>query len=395
MIYLVNPSEKNKLETAGDRMPLGLLSIATELNRRGRKTRVFDLNHTSENIMYSLALSEKPEAIGISVYTSPSLNESKRLANIYRGFSKVIAGGHHANALPYTLTSNFDGVVIGEGENSILRAIREGGIINEPTQNLRRLNPINFDLINTDNYGINLDGKRTATVFSSRGCPYECAFCGNIEDKVRSIPTDNIKNELNQLRGRGFESFYFVDDVFAISKRRMKKVSELMREPFRVTTRANTLNDDKMNILEKNGCSWISLGIESGNDEILKYANKRMTTQDNLDAVKLANKYGIKTKGFFIIGMPFETRETAKQTIDFSKRLKDEGLTSADFYFMVPFPGTPIWKNPKRFGIKINDRNFNHYLQAGKEAKCVIETDDLKSRDIEELVMEAKEQWKN
>ena len=93
--------------------------------------------------------------------------------------------------------------------------------------------------------------------------------------------------------------------------------------------------------------------------------------------------------------MPGETFKTAKQTIKFARNLKEIGLTSADFYYLTPFPGTPIWDNPEKFGIEIISRDYSNYLQAGKKAKCYVNTQKLKSKDIEKLVTEAKHIWNN
>jgi len=70
-------------------------------------------------------------------------------------------------------------------------------------------------------------------------------------------------------------------------------------------------------------------------------------------------------------------------------------MTEADFYYLTPFPGTPIWNDPEKFGITIKDKDFTKYLQAGKKARCVIETDYLSSQRIEELTEEARRQWKS
>jgi radical SAM superfamily enzyme YgiQ (UPF0313 family) len=118
-----------------------------------------------------------------------------------------------------------------------------------------------------------------------------------------------------------------------------------------------------------------------------------MTTKQNYDAVKIAGDYGINVKGFFVIGLPGETERTAQDTIDFSLRLKKQGLKRADFYFLTPFPGTPIWNNPGAFGIQIPDRDFTKYLEAGKGARCYVNTRELSASRIEELVMGAKFEW--
>ena len=96
-----------------------------------------------------------------------------------------------------------------------------------------------------------------------------------------------------------------------------------------------------------------------------------------------------------MFGLPNETKEDAEKTIAFSKLLRDEGLTSADFYIMTPFPGTPIWNNPENYGIQIVDRDYTKYLEAGKEpAKAFHKTKYMNTKQIEEVRKRAEEEWK-
>lgn len=391
--YLINPSDKRILEGAGDRIPIGLLSIASN----NPNTKIYDLNHTSQTELLRDIKKNNPSSVGISVYTSAILPEAIQLAKRIRRISntKLIAGGYHATAEPNNLLPFFDAVVQGEGENLLERAIAENGIINGPSPNLDNLNNPDYSMLDMSKYNMQQSGKRTATIISSRGCFNDCAFCGKLSTKVRYEKVDKVLAQIESLKQNGFEAIYFVDDIFTLKKQRMNKIIQDINMPFRVTTRADLVDESKLESLAKNGCDWISLGIESGNNEVLEKSNKRMTIEQNEQAVKLANKYGIKSKGFFILGLPGETEKSAKQTIEFARHLKDHGLAQADFYFLSPFPGTPIWKNPEAFGIEITDKDYTKYLQAGKTAKCYINTKELKAERIEELVMEAKQVWKS
>jgi radical SAM superfamily enzyme YgiQ (UPF0313 family) len=388
--YLVNPSDRGILENSGDRIPIGLLSIASN----NPNTKIYDLNHDSEDKLLSDIQRYKPKTVGISVYTSAIYHEAVRLAKSING-PRTVAGGHHATAMAGTLLPYFDTVIQGEGELSLEIANTQDGIIKSYTPSLNRLRNINFSMLDMKNYNLLQSGKRTGTIISSRGCFGDCSFCGKLSNKVRYEPVNKILDQVHQLKEHKFEAIYFVDDIFTQSEKRMKEIVECIDMPYRVTTRADLLNRSKLELLSETGCDWISLGIESGNDEILRKSNKGMTTDQNYDAVKLANEFNIKTKGFFIIGLPGETERSARDTIDFSLSLKNNGLTQADFYYLCPFPGTPIWKDPEKFEIDIIDFNYGNYLQAGKSAKCVVNTKELSASRIESLVEEAKELWKN
>jgi len=227
---------------------------------------------------------------------------------------------------------------------------------------------------------------------------HNCAFCGNLSSKVREEPLWKIKEQIQQLKDNGVESVYFLDDMFTLREQRMDDIGKLCQNTnltFRATTRADSLTDSKLDKLQARGCEMLSLGVESGNAEILRRANKKETPEKIYEAVAKAGERGIPTKGFFIIGLPGESEKSAGDTIKFSQKLKRVGMTEADFYYLTPFPGTPIWNDPEKFGITIKDKDFTKYLQAGKKARCVIETDYLSSQRIEELTEEARRQWKS
>ena len=392
-IYLVNPSEKRILDNAGDRVPIGLLSTAATLRKQGNDPVIYDLNHQKESdLMQSIEADDNP-IVGISVYTSPIYLEAVNLAKRIGSKARLIAGGYHATAQPTSLLPFFDAVVTGEAETAFQYATELDGVITGRPPNLAEIPPPAYDLVDMENYNMQMDGLRTGTIISSRGCPFHCAFCGKMESQVRFEPIKKVLDEAKKLKGYGFEAIYFLDDVFTLKEERMKSILTKLDMPYRITTRANLLDKTKMDILKDTGAEWVSLGIESGNDRILRNSGKGMTTKQNYDAVMELNDRGIKTKGFFIIGLPGETRETALETIEFSQVLKKGGLTKADFYYLVPFPGTPIWKNPSDFGIEIIDRDYTKYLQAGKKARCVINTEKLKAKEIEELVTIANKKW--
>ncbi len=378
-----------------------MLSIASQFQAQGEEVKVFDLNHKDPVEFWKEFHDEKPDIVGISVYTSPIVQDAKDLAHAMKGNAthkpKLVAGGIHATHMPESLTDEFDLVIRGEGENGLEAMKNQTGIVTLPSPDLNKTANIDYNLLDMSNYGIDQNGKRTGTMITSRGCFGNCAFCGKLERKIRFEPLDKVFNQISSLKAKGFESVYFLDDVFTANKDRMEKITDYAKKegmPFRVTTRADLLDDKKMQILAKNGCEWLSIGIESGDNEILKKSNKGMTWEENQYAVQLATQYGIKTKGFFIIGLPGETEFTAQKTISFSKNLKNMGMAQADFYFLTPFPGTPIWNNPESFDIEITDRDYTKYLEAGKGAKCYVNTKELKAERIEEIVKEAKAIWK-
>src|SRR3990167_9729376 len=99
-VYLVNPSEKAILETAGDRMPLGLLYIAKELEKFKHPVKVYDMNHETEDKLVDDLIKDNPHIVGISCLTTPMLTETKRLIQEIRRFSdRIVVGGYHPTVM--------------------------------------------------------------------------------------------------------------------------------------------------------------------------------------------------------------------------------------------------------------------------------------------------------
>ncbi len=399
-INIVTPDERKMLEGAGDRMPLGALYVATAAKQAGHTVKVFDLNHYDKNHFLQSILFNQPNIIGYSVISSPSYNGMNKLLHTAKKLSpktKHVVGGYHAIARPQDFPLA-DYIIQGDGEKAIVdiaagRFPRDGiqkGIFNNipfPDRNL----------LNAKNYNLMQKGKRTATMITSRGCPFSCIFCGNYDRKVRFRTMESIESELEQITSLGFESLYLLDDAFTVNKQFAKDTSDVIKRynlPFRITTRADLLDEDMIRYLATNGLEIASIGIESGNDEILKRINKHTTTSEIEKAVTILGDFGVDTKGFFIFGLPGETPKQAQQTIDFATKLKRKGLTSADFYALTPFPGTPIYENPEKFGGRIVHHDWNKYLEIGKnEVEPAWETDTMSAEQIKHFMKEAKEQW--
>lgn len=398
-LFVVTPDESRFLENAGDRIPLGALYVATSASRKGHNVKFYDLNHIPKKKFLKDVMSKQPDVIGYSIISSPSYNYMKELLLSAQKLSnaKHVVGGYHAIARPQDFRCA-DVVVRGDGEDAIL------GILNNKNlpQGIQRVdfNKLPYpDRSLVDNgYDMKQKGKRTATLISSRGCPFACVFCGNYDRKVRFRTPESIGNELEEIVHLGYESLYFLDDAFTVSEQHAKDVSDIVYQfnlPFRITTRADLIKENSTSHMAGNGLETASIGIESGNNKILENINKRTTTEEIEKAVKLLHKYHVDVKGFFIFGLPGETKVEAQQTIDFSLRLRDMGLTSADFYCMTPFPGTPIYKNPEKFGCKILHHNWDEYLEVGKEEiEPVLETDCMSANQIKYFMKEAKKQWK-
>lgn len=183
----------------------------------------------------------------------------------------------------------------------------------------------------------------TGTV-TSFGCPFSCNFCvaGSYDYKAR--PVDDVIRELHFIQQQGFKEVYFLDSLFTVDRKRTlelcrRMVDEKIDLTWSCLSRVNTFNEETLEAMKKAGCHSIQLGIESGNDDILKGVSKGFKVRDIEKAVTMASRQGINADGFFILGFPGESREQMEQTIDLAKRLP---FNLVSFQLAMPLKGTAL-----------------------------------------------------
>ena len=366
---LINPGE-SFLKDAGDRPPLGLLYLSSALNANGISNSVHDMNHESLEDVVKAVERETPLRIGVSVYTTPNKPVAYNLmSTLKKKFPNKMyfVGGHHINAAPKDFAGLSEMAVQGHGEDLLVAISTFNATVNK--FDINRYPIPNRDAVANNNYDMKIEGRPSTLMTTVRGCPFDCIFCGNYDRKVKRRDEDNVKQELDEIANKHkLQGVYFTDDSFTLNREHASMVMKNAKEQglvYRIATRASLLNEDIIKEMKDTGCVYVGLGIESGNDEVLKNCNKHMTTAQNEKAVELLGKHGISTKGFFIIGLPGETEKTAQETIEFALKLKKKGLTDADFYPLVPYPGTKIWKDPSKYGLDIISDRADRYIQAG------------------------------
>jgi len=189
-------------------------------------------------------------------------------------------------------------------------------------------------------------GKRFpfTTAQTSFGCPFRCSFCvaSTLGFKYRAVA--NILEELRTISSLGIKEVYLIDFTFESRRQNslelcQKMVEEKLDLSWICSSRANTLDRELLTWMKKAGCHTILLGVESGDEKMLKTYSKGVTKDQMRDAFGLCKELGIRTLGHFIIGLPGETVETVKKTLDFSLELDCD---IASFNVAVPALGTPL-----------------------------------------------------
>lgn len=397
-IELIHPPH---LESIEDRLdaPLGLLYIASNLEKYGHNVIVNDLSGKKPN-EWEIG---KADIYGITTY-APTVGISEQIARQCKNInplSKVVSGGAHPTAVPKSMSNDFDIVCIGEGEDAFLDIIKDYPNNNrfyskDISHKLDNYPNPAYHLIDPFSYKRKFNGEQAITILTSRGCPYRCSFCGLAEHhktiKQRSI--ENVVNEIKFIQKKyDINKFNFQDDTFTQNKKRLYKMLELF-EPLNIGFRAHgrsglDIPQDYIK-LKRAGCEVIAWGIETGSQKILNLMNKQTTVKKNEDVIKWAKDAGLTTRGFFILGFPGETRETVEETKQFIEKVNLDQYFVSNF---VPYPGTDVWNNPKKYGITKIKKNFKNYFQVDKTGfgSRNIEVNNITLEEFQEIEKDFRE----
>jgi anaerobic magnesium-protoporphyrin IX monomethyl ester cyclase len=185
-------------------------------------------------------------------------------------------------------------------------------------------------------------------IVTSRGCPAGCTYCikhVSYQYSVRARSPEKIMEELWVLKKLGINNIHMYADLFTVNREQVVNLCKLMIDQkigikWTCNSRVDFVDAEELRLMRQAGCWFISWGIESANDDILKHAHKGVTADRALQALKWSHEAGIMNWGYFIIGLPGETEDTIKQTIRFAKKLP---LDIALFHIAAPYPGTPFF----------------------------------------------------
>ncbi len=405
-IALISPKWNKK---ANDYPPLGMAYLAAVLERAGHEVAVFDFGLDPD-----LPLEESvrpvcaygPQLVGITAMTSiyQSALETAILLKASLG-RPIVLGGPHATVYPERVLSEspvIDYVVRGEGEETLLALVQaldngsrdlstirgltyrlRGEIVSNPDrpliQDLDALPLPARHLFDLEHYGLRTpEGQPMFTLLSSRGCPYNCSYCfkGIVGRTYRQRSPANIIAEIKQVMEQyGARNFYFIDDLFTIDLRRLNLITDQMLAEkldirWQCLGRVDRVNAEILRKMYAAGCRRIHYGIESGNQEILGRISKGIHLEQVRKAVRWAKEAGLQVKGYFMLGLPGDTEETMRQTVDLAVELD---LDEAMFSLTTPFPGTRLWDElvQKRPGIAYNQDFTRAYYYSDPDEDLV------------------------
>ena len=236
---------------------------------------------------------------------------------------------------------------------------------------------------------LNLEGKNTAILLSSRGCSHTCRFCvtsGICKTKVRYHSIERVLSEMEFLSKTGVERFWFADPNFTQDRTRTeellrKKIDRGISTPFWCQTRSDFVDSALLEKLHEAGADTVAFGLESGSEDILEKTNKRIQLEQLKENVKKVQSLRMDAELFSIFGLPGETVEDARRTIEFVRSLgvpiqSNSGSQQMQLYF-----GSIYEKHPERYGIKPVAGYRPSYISAGDQ----YETESMSQAEIKKV----------
>ena len=384
--------EINIKVTSDPKFPLGLLYIASSLQAKGHKVKIFDchVDISSESELITEITRFAPSIIGLNCMT-PNRRVCYNLADIIKESLPeivLIVGGTHATLAPEDVLSScksIDAVVVGEGEdiiseivddfnriNSIKGVVTRNNINHVPIPKCARVKNLdtipfpNYDLINVETYW-NMVGVRELYILASRGCLNNCSFCCvpyTVGKPVLFRSADNVIKEIRSLITKyNTNRFYFYDDNI-LSWPYLKSFCESASDiDFHWTAlgRVEDVNETIAELLRCGNCLRISLGIESGSNRIQRKIGK-VLPQDLMARIRCLYANNIETRGFFIIGFPDESLEEIVMTVKLIFDLKNVGLSDICVFPARPYPGTRLLSECRKLFPDVDADRFLDYI---------------------------------
>jgi radical SAM superfamily enzyme YgiQ (UPF0313 family) len=313
---------------------------------------------------------------------------------------RTVAGGPHASALPQQVAKDFDHVVVGEGENAILRLMDDiasgrmsSPILREPPiADLDTLPFPDYSRVDVSSYHRVVDGSPSLSVLSSRGCPYDCVFCNSIimggGQRVRFRSAENVAKEIRELKAiYGVTNFRFQDDIFTLNLPRLHKLTTLLQTEkiiYRCFGRVDRCSRETADLLVAGGCRHIAFGVESGAPVILARMRKWQSVEDIRRGIANAHAAGLIVRVYLMVGFPGETWRTVEETVNLMLECRPDEFS---IYPLIPYPGTLIYEQPERYGIAAISDDFSQYFQVrrGRGTGYVYRTPDLNEQIVADM----------
>lgn len=371
--------------------PVGLSVISSFLKQQGCNVTLYDAfaYHEKRDNIIAYIKELNPKIIGVTLMTNhlpqtlPFLKDVKLL---FPDVVTVVGGAHPSAAYESLLQNNneVDVAVIGEGEYTMLdliKSVQNGesfdqvkGIAWRPNgkvkvnpfreyiQDLDSLPFSDWESLPMENYfDVWTIKKNYANMILSRGCPFRCTFCGAknaLGRKQRKRSPEHILGEIKLLYDKyNVRNLLFSDSTLNVDNQWVQEICEGLLKlnkslVWGCNIRADRIDKETLKLMKKSGCVKLFIGVESADNRILKSMRKGENIEKIEEGIRLINEAGLIPDMGFILGMPGETEESMKRTIEFAKRHKKSVCA---FTLASPFPGTELYEDAKKEGFMVED----------------------------------------
>lgn len=411
--------------------PIGLSYISAILKKEKFDYDVLNLNHKEGGVeeIIKNKLDEKKYNVvctGDMALSYPVIEKIINTSKEHSSKPRFILGGAIVTSEPIFMAKNlnFDFGVIGEGEITIVELLRcleknkdakkvdgicwkdENGevVFTKQREVIKNLDTIPFpdyeglgfseyleNMASNDAlYGV-LDYPRMYILSASRGCPYQCTFCyHSLGPKYRFRSIKNVMKEVNYAMEKfRINSIFVIDDLFAFNKKRlydfcreMKKIIKKQGDfKWACQIAVNSVDRELLKTMKESGCAWISFGFESYSETVLRSMKKPITPEQINNAVKWCLELQIPIEGGFIFGDSAETKETAKETLNF---WKNETHGQLQLGFIQPYPGSVMYERAVNKGV-IKDK-MKFIKDDISKTNFFNMTDSMSDKEFKELV---------
>jgi radical SAM superfamily enzyme YgiQ (UPF0313 family) len=394
--------------------PLGLWYLAAQLEAQGHETDFFDLS------LRELPKDGEFDQLWLSA-NSAQMYEVRKIAEITKDFSHTttVFGGSAVWADPESIYKDlsFNLFVVGEGDRpqtiksilklSDLKCSKKGMFWPEMEKDLDWvLPPVRRWSLDYHAYMSDQDGNeyRMASLFTTRGCPMSCAFCESGRkgviwgNRTRYEPLWVVEEQIKECKDLGFTGLAYYDDVFILNRRRTLQLLDLNTKydmRWRCFLRSDILCDqggkEYLERMRDSGLIEVFVGVESADNRIKKNIHKGTTIEQDTKVLEWCRELGIRCKMSFVIGLPGESYDSMNATRDWILKHRPD-IVQIDR--LIPFPGTPLTKNPDEYDLKYEETIPEEWFFRGNEGsgRSFVSTSHLSREQIDEYLYELDEE---
>ncbi|MBU2560060.1 B12-binding domain-containing radical SAM protein [archaeon] len=234
------------------------------------------------------------------------------------------------------------------------------------------------------------------TILTARGCPYNCSFCNApFKNSYRARSVGNVIEELKYIKKElpGVREVMFEDETFPANQKRTVELCDLMlKEGIKLKWSCNVRVDTKPETLKnmkKAGCRLLCVGFESPTQTALDGVGKKTTKEKQVDFMKNARSTGLLVNGCFILGLPNDTKDSIRETINFAKKLNPD---TAQFYPLMVYPGTASYAWAKEKGY-LETEDYSKWIDSEGKHSTALNLPEIGSRELVKMCDDARREF--